>query len=124
MRQRPMKRTRPIGDRRVLRAPLPAIAPGAVVEEERTVRESSPFFSAGSVSRIYVGRSVPVQRTQLVLEAPSSLPMHYEIHLLPDVHPQRREADGRVTVAFEIGPMDALEDEDPLSRVMYPLIRA
>lgn len=102
------------GDRRVLRAPLPAIAPGAVVEEERTVRESSPFFSAGSVSRIYVGRSVPVQRTRLVLEAPSSLPMHYEIHLLPDVHPQRREADGRVTVDFEIGPMDALEDEEPL----------
>ena len=35
------------GDQRVLRAPLPAIAPGAVVEEERTVRETAPFFASG-----------------------------------------------------------------------------
>jgi hypothetical protein len=102
------------GDRRVLRAPLPAVAPGAVVEEERTVQESSPFFKAGTVSRVYVGRAVPVHHTRLTLQAPASLPLQYDVQLLPDVHPQRTEANGRVTMVFEAGPMDALDDEDAL----------
>jgi hypothetical protein len=36
-------------DRRVLRAPLPAVAPGSLVEEEEISKESAPFFGAGSV---------------------------------------------------------------------------
>ena len=43
-------------DRRVLRAPLPAIAPGSVVEEEFVVQETAPFFAAGTVQRIFLGR--------------------------------------------------------------------
>src|SRR5205814_515227 len=38
-------------DRRVMRAPLPAIAPGSVVEREIIVSETAPFFGAGSSSR-------------------------------------------------------------------------
>jgi len=102
------------GDQRVLRAPLPAIAPGVVVEEERTGRETAPFFDAGTVSRVYLGRSDPVHHMRLTLEAPSSLPLRYETHLLPGLKPQRTEADGRVTIVFETGPMDALENEEPL----------
>lgn len=101
------------GDQRVLRAPLPAIGPGAVVEEEQSVHETAPFFGAGTVSRSYVGRSVPIHHARLTLEAPSSLPLQYEMQLLPDVKPQRTEADGRVTVVFESGPMEALEEAEP-----------
>jgi hypothetical protein len=101
------------GDQRLLRAPLPAIAPGVVVEEERTVRETAPFFSAGVVARAYVGRGVPVHHMRVELEAPSSLPLQYETRLLSDAKPQRTEKDGTVTVVFDFGPMEALENSEP-----------
>ena len=101
------------GDQRVLRAPLPAIAPGVVVEEERTVRETAPFFAAGVVARAYVGRGVPVHHMRVELEAPSSLPLQYEMRLLPDAKPQRTEKDGRVSVVFDFGPMEALDNSEP-----------
>ena len=100
-------------DRRVLRAPLPAVAPGSLVEEEEVSKESAPFFGAGSVERFYFGGSEPVQHTRVVLDAPAALPLRYEVRLLPDLKPQRDEADGRVRVTFDYGPMDAFDDIDP-----------
>jgi tetratricopeptide (TPR) repeat protein/transglutaminase-like putative cysteine protease len=100
-------------DRRVLRAPLPAVAPGSLVEEEQVSTETTPFFGAGTVERFYVGSSVALQHTRLILDAPAALPLRYDIHLLPDLKPQRNEADGRVRVIFDYGPMDTLDDADP-----------
>jgi tetratricopeptide (TPR) repeat protein len=97
-------------DRRVLRAPLPAVAPGSLVEEEQTSKETAPFFGAGSVERFYFGSSVAVQHTRLVLDAPASLPLRYEAHLLPDLKPQREEADGRLRVTFDYGLLDAYDE--------------
>jgi transglutaminase-like putative cysteine protease/tetratricopeptide (TPR) repeat protein len=102
------------GDRRVLRAPLPAIAQGVVVEEERIVREKTPFFSGGTVSRVYFGRRVPVQHERLVIEAPASLPLKYELQLLPQIKEQRSETAGQVRLTFESGPMEALDENLPL----------
>jgi len=99
-------------DRRIIRAPLPAVAAGPLVEEEHVSRESAPFFGAGSVERFYFGGSVPVHHTRLVLDAPATLPLRYEIRLLPDLKPERAEAAGRVRIVFEYGPMDALEDAE------------
>jgi len=105
------------GDGRTLRAPLPAIAPGSVVEEEEVLKERAPFFGAGIVVRNYFGRMVPVQSSKLVLEAPSSLPLHYAMQLLPDMKPQKTEANGHVRIVFEQGPMDALDEvEDYLPK--------
>jgi transglutaminase-like putative cysteine protease/Flp pilus assembly protein TadD len=101
-------------DRRILRAPLPAIGPGSVVEEERVVREKSPFFSAGSVSRLDMGRSVPVRHMRITLEAPSSFPLQYESRLLPNLKPDAREANGIKSIVFDSGPIEALKDADNL----------
>jgi transglutaminase-like putative cysteine protease len=100
-------------DRRVFRAPFPAIAPGSVVELEETVKENSPLFDKGVVNRYIVGRSVPVQRTVVSIEAPSSLPIHYGLQLLPDMQPARTESDGRVRLVFEHGPMEPFDELDP-----------
>ena len=62
-------------DDHTLEGPLPAVAIGAVIEEEITVRDEKPFFAAGSVFREYVGRPVPVLRTRIVIDAPESLPI-------------------------------------------------
>src|SRR5579859_5864248 len=99
-------------DRRVLRAPLPAIAPGSLIEQELTSRENAPFFGAGTVEHFYIGRTVPVQHTRLTVDAPASLPIRYDLQLLPDLKPQRTEASGRVQIIFDSGATDALENAD------------
>jgi transglutaminase-like putative cysteine protease/Flp pilus assembly protein TadD len=99
-------------NRRSLRAPLPAIAIGSVVEEEETIIETKPIFEAGVVGKFYLGRSVPVQSTRLVLDAPSSLPLQYIVKLAPEMQPERKEQNGRVRITFDHGPIAAQESVD------------
>jgi transglutaminase-like putative cysteine protease/Flp pilus assembly protein TadD len=96
-------------DRRVVRAPLPAVAPGSIVEQEEVTKETASFFGAGIVGRYYFGRPVPIAHSRLSLDAPSSLPLRYSLQLLPDMKPQRTEANGRVQILFEANSLDALE---------------
>lgn len=100
-------------DSRVVRAPLPAVAPGSLVEEEQVSRQSTPFIGGSIVERFYFSASVAIQHTQLVLDAPAALPLRYDVGLLPNLKPQRTEADGRVHIVFESGPIEGVEDVDP-----------
>jgi transglutaminase-like putative cysteine protease/Flp pilus assembly protein TadD len=112
-------------DRRVLRAPLPAVAAGSLIEEELVSTESVAFFGAGIVERTYFGGSVPVQHTHLVLDVPAALPLRYEMHLLPELKPQRSEAEGRVRITFDYGPMEPYDDPEselPNDIPAYPSI--
>ena len=99
-------------DRRVVRAPLPGVTTGSLVEEEQVSKQDAPFFGGAIVERFYVNGSVPIHHSRLFLDAPSSIPIRYDVRLLPDLKPQRTEAGGRVHIAFESGPMDAVEDID------------
>ncbi len=112
-------------DRRVMRAPLPAVAPGSLVEEEQVSTDNAPLFGAGTVERFYFGSSVAVQHTRLILDAPSALPLRYGIHLLPDLKPQRNEAEGRVRITFDYGLINTIDDveaELPSDIPAYPSI--
>ncbi|HEV2304271.1 MAG TPA: DUF3857 and transglutaminase domain-containing protein [Candidatus Acidoferrales bacterium] len=112
------------GDRRVIRAPLPAIGAGSVIEEEDTGQEAPVFAGAGSVGMMYFGSSdAPVQHTRLVLDAPASLPIRYHVELLPKMRPTRSEVNGRVQITFDSGPEAALERADsylPSDVAPYP----
>jgi tetratricopeptide (TPR) repeat protein len=101
-------------DRRLLRAPLPAVAAGAVVEEEIAVHETAPIFDRGVVHRSYFGKDVPVEKTRLVIEAPASQSLQYLVRLLPSVAPQKTESDGRFRLVFESGPMAPIKTVEPL----------
>ena len=98
------------GDTRVLRAPLPAIAPGAVVEMETVVAETAPVFDQGVVKWFLLGKTVRVLETRLIIESPDSLPLQHVVRLLPSIESRHREADGRVELTFESGPLDAIKD--------------
>ena len=100
-------------DRRVVRVPLPAIAVGAVVEQEFVLKGRALFPGAGSMGATTFGRvSAPVEHTRLVVKAPPELPFRYHMWLLPDLKPQRTESNGKVTFVFESGPTAALGEPD------------
>lgn len=101
-------------DGKRLRAPLPAITMGAVVEEEYLERETEPFFAPGRVGRSFFGHAqAPVTHTIAVFDAPASLPLHIETRLLPAVQPAQVEANGRVTITYDIGALEAIDARDP-----------
>jgi len=99
-------------DDHVLEGPLPAIAVGAVVEEEITVRDEQPFFAAGSAYREFIGRPVPVLRTRVIIDAPESLPLKRITRLLPDAQVKETRAAGRVRWVLEQGSLDEMTETD------------
>ena len=100
-------------DGKRLRAPLPAIAPGTVVEGEYTERETEPFFAPGQVVRVIFGRDrIPVAHSRAVFEAPAALSLRTNTLLLPDLKPVRTEAGGKVTLTYDIGFLEGFEEQD------------
>jgi transglutaminase-like putative cysteine protease len=93
-------------DDHVLEGPLPAIAIGAVVEEEIVLRDEKPFFSAGAVYREYIGRPVPVLHTRVIIDAPESLPLKRITQLLPNAQGKETRANGRVRWTLELGTLE------------------
>jgi transglutaminase-like putative cysteine protease len=100
-------------DGRVLRAPLPATGPGAVVEQEVTIRDTAPLFDGGTVSYATLALGFPVRHARLVLEAPVALPLRYVSRLLPAAKPREEVADGRRRLVFEYHDLAAAEDPEP-----------
>ena len=113
-------------DRLVVRAPFPAISPGSLVEEEETVTDTKSYFAAGTVDRYFFGFvDIPLQYSRLVLDAPASLPLQYQLRLVPDLKPERKEENGRVQITFERGPIEPLEKVEeylPSDALTYPSV--
>ncbi|HEX6901910.1 MAG TPA: DUF3857 domain-containing protein [Thermoanaerobaculia bacterium] len=82
-------------DGRILRGPLPAIRPGAVVEQVVSVRDKAPFFDGGVVRFHSVERSVRSLRVRVTLDAPESLPLRWVARKLPGAQPRETVAGGR-----------------------------
>jgi tetratricopeptide (TPR) repeat protein/transglutaminase-like putative cysteine protease len=99
-------------DARTLEGPLPAVEAGAVIEEEIVVEDTAPAYQAGNFRRIGFGygKAYPARKIRLILDAPSSLPLHYLARNLPDMRPVREEKDDRVRFTFEAGPVADIPD--------------
>lgn len=95
------------GDQRQIRAPLPALSLGAVVELQIVTRDHQPFFDSGITGTFFFGRSVPVRRARLTIDVPHDMPLRHAARLLPSVEPERRETGDRAIWTFEAGPLDA-----------------
>ncbi len=98
-------------DERVLRAPLPGIEAGVVVEEEITVRETVPFFAAGLATRLLASRALPVRSVGFHVEAPTSLPLRVQAWGLPT--PKESVRDGRRVVDLELEDLPARPVVEP-----------
>ncbi len=113
-------------DGKRLHAPFPAIAPGVVVEEEYTETETAPLFAPGRVGRVELGQQdVMVAHSRVVFDAPASLQLRTQLLLLPDAKPVRTETAGRVTLTFDVGPIDGIVTREayiPPDVVHFPVI--
>lgn len=100
-------------DARAVKCPLPALTPGAVVEERVEV-SSNEHLLTGTISRAFFGRNVPVRLARAYLEYPDELPVRYTAYLLPDLKTTKTLAGGITKVTFEAGPLAANEAAEPL----------
>jgi tetratricopeptide (TPR) repeat protein len=98
-------------DRQILRGPLPAMAPGVVVEMEIAVVDREPFFHDDHAYRFYFGAGVPVRQSRVIIDAPASMTIKQQVRGLPKLHKERRDdkKGGRTLWIFTHGPQEALE---------------
>lgn len=96
-------------DTRILSGPLPAVAPGSVIEQTITYREKNPLYDAGVSERYQFGRWVETRQSRLVLEYPSTLALRMSNKSLPRIDGVKSEADGVTRIVFETGPRPAME---------------
>jgi tetratricopeptide (TPR) repeat protein len=98
-------------DARRYGGPLPAIAPGAIVEEEITIRDTSVFFAGGMAERRALVKGIPVTRTRFIISHPESLPLHYVLQLLPAARVSKATENGVETITIENGPLEAFTED-------------
>lgn len=104
-----------LSDERTVKAPLPAMGQGSIVEEELITRESAPLSPAGSTHYFDFGGSAPVERTRVSASAPPGVPLRYVVKLLPGLSTSTgKSADGGTEYAFEQGPLEPDKDPPPL----------
>jgi tetratricopeptide (TPR) repeat protein/transglutaminase-like putative cysteine protease len=117
--------SRTYSDRKLLRAPFPAIAIGSIVEEEITVREHQPYFGAGRVLSWLPRFKRPVYLNRLIIEIPETVPFSYRVDLLEGLQPARTKDGDRITYLFEereSPPEEEIEDNLPLRHPHWPQV--
>ncbi|HEX9943112.1 MAG TPA: DUF3857 domain-containing protein [Thermoanaerobaculia bacterium] len=100
-------------DGRVIRAPLPATQPGAVVEQQVIVRDTAPFFAAGVVRFHGLDPGVPVRHARLTVEAPASVPLRWAVRKLPGLQPKETVSGARRRLVFEARDLAPADDPEP-----------
>ena len=112
-------------DERAYGGPLPALAPGAIEEEEIVTRDTAPFFAGGTFERYFFRFGVPSNKTRFVISHPESLPLHYVLHLVPDATVNKSVTNGVETIIIEKGPLEASTDKRqfaPPDAVLSPML--
>lgn len=94
-------------DRQVLRVPLPGIRPGAVVEQEVTIRDNSPFFDRGVVRTQVLDEGVTVRHARVVVETPAGIPLRWVVRGLDGVQTTESVSRQRRRVVFEAQDLPA-----------------
>jgi tetratricopeptide (TPR) repeat protein len=98
-------------DRAILRGPLPATGPGAVVEEEDVIADTEPLFDRGTVRFLQLARASAVRHARAIVEAPAAMPLRYAARLLPGVTPRREILGNRVRITFDVRDLPAAVEE-------------
>ncbi len=112
-------------DRRVVRAPLPAIAAGSIIEYQIQQRENEPLFDAGVTRRITVQDYVPIIRFRIEMESDKSVNLRTASKLIPESSIRRYDTAGKIRIECDLGPLearDSFESGLPSDVPNYPYI--
>ena len=110
-------------DGRVLRAPLPAVAAGSVIEYVITRRSKSPIEGGGMSENYYFGGYLPTERTRLIIDAPLSIEPRTVNKT--GVEPRVEEKDGRRRLIYETGRIEGqreIDDDLPYDQSAIPYL--
>ncbi|MEA2162521.1 MAG: hypothetical protein QOK37_648 [Thermoanaerobaculia bacterium] len=110
-------------DNRVLRAPLPGIAVGSVVEYVIEFNGNNPIEGASASDIFIFGGYAPTQRTRMTIDGPASL--EPRIVNKTDVQAKIEEKDGRRIMTFESGRIEGRKDFEgflPFDTISLPYI--
>lgn len=114
------------GGRLLLSGRLPGVEPGAVVEEEITLKELRPAFPWGTAHRHYTALFIPTVRGQVVLDASTRLALRHGVRRMPGLRPSSSAVEGdRVRVVFDLHDLPAAkaaEEGLPSHLPRYPHI--
>ncbi|HSY40365.1 MAG TPA: DUF3857 domain-containing protein, partial [Polyangia bacterium] len=100
-------------DRQMVRAPLPGVAVGAVVEVEISWTERAPLFEAGTTHRFFFGGTVPVQKTRLEIDKPVGMHLDHVVRRIPSITQTFTIKNDRSNESYESGPIAAMPEEVP-----------
>ncbi len=100
-------------DRQMVRAPLPGVAVGAVVEVEITWSERAPLFEAGTMYRFFFGGTVPVQKARLEIDKPLSMRVNHVVRRVSAITQTLTIKNDRSSETYESGPIAPLPEEVP-----------
>jgi hypothetical protein len=92
-------------DQRVIRAPLPGVAAGSIVEFEIAIHDKLPLLDAGVVHRVTVPPGIPFERFHILIDAEPGVNLSTASQLIPG-GAQRRSTIGKATrIECELGPL-------------------
>ncbi len=110
-------------DNRLLRAPLPGVAVGSVIEYTITYDGKNPIAEGGMSEMFLFGSSMPVERSRLVLDGPPSV--EPKIINTSKIQPRTEEKDGRRVVVFESARIEGRDDYEgnlPFDVIDWPYV--
>jgi hypothetical protein len=91
-------------DVKILTAPLPAVAPGAVVEVEIESHDREAVNPGGRLEQFSLFGDVPIQFLRLTLEFPAGAPFHIEERHMPKL--ERKETTAETVRRVELTASD------------------
>lgn len=106
-------------DARVLRAPLPSVGVGSVVDEVVQVTTHRPFLSKEHMHSVPFQIGIPQDRVELVVEAPSDLAVHFDVREAV-VTRSEATASGSTRTTFTGGPYAGIEPPESLAPSSIP----
>ncbi len=113
-------------DSRVVRAPLPAVDSGAVIEYEIVEQENSPLFAAGVTRDLSVGGGSPIERFHVSIDAAQGISVKTAFARLDQPEIVRSESKGGSHIEVEVGRQNAPEFPElfaPSGLAVYPSFR-
>ena len=100
-------------DHRRIRAPLPSVSVGSIVEEEIIFSNRRRYSKGGEAAAFFVGGAVPWQRARLTIEAPAKLKYKVLIRNLKGVKRTKRKRGSRIVETFAIDDVPAFVQPEP-----------